>query len=309
MKQGGPTCTRTLASASGDTAHSVSPWRARPLATQRQRDPRIEIGAEAPRRHVTLHRVRRRMIGIGDDLRAARHLRAIERGESRPVASDPAATSAARPEQRLADAPLRRVDELAHAEIVGGRAAIGLGTDDDVALFDAQRAHRLGAVGHDAERRRRRRCTASHIATTAVGGHVDLVGELAGIAHPEQPRRNDRRSPARTWHAPTARNGNAAFDTSMSTSVASTSRAFGPDSAAADHCSVTDVAYTSSSRPFRLQQVLEVLHHLDRVHGGRRHQVVRRRRAATSCRRPSPCRRRAASRRSGSGRPPACPSG
>ena len=51
----------------------------------------------------------------------------------------------------------------------------------------------------------------------------------------------------RTLHSPTARNGNAEFDTSMSATAARTSRALGPDNAAADHCSVTDVTYTSRS--------------------------------------------------------------
>ena len=61
----------------------------------------------------------------------------------------------------------------------------------------------------------------------------------------------------------------------MSTIRASTSRAFGPASAAAAHCSVTEVDEDVELRPVDLQQPLEVLHHSDRIDGRRRHQVVR----------------------------------
>ena len=119
--------------------------------------------------------------------------------------------------------------------------------------------------------------TASHIARPCVGRHVDLVGELAGVAHPEQPRRNRAvgrarvgirrpretetpRSRRRCRRAPRARRAR-----------------FGPDSAAAAHCSVTDVDEDLELRPIDLQQVFEMLHHLDGVDRRRRHQVVRRR--------------------------------
>ncbi len=70
MKQGGPTLHPHLRV--GERRHR--PQRlAVPRAAvgdERQRDPRIEIRAPAPRRHVAQHRIRRRVIGIGDDLRA-----------------------------------------------------------------------------------------------------------------------------------------------------------------------------------------------------------------------------------------------
>ncbi len=93
------------------------------------------------------------------------------------------------------------------------------------------------------------------------------------------------------------------------TSSASTSRAIGPASAAAAHCSVTDVANTSSSghstcsRHSRCCMTLTAFTVVVVI------SVMRFGRAAKSCRRRTPCRRRAASRRSGSVRLPACPSG
>ena len=75
---------------------------------------------------------------------------------------------------------------LAQAQVRRRRPAVGFGADHDVALLDAQRAHRFGAVRHDPEFGAGRDHRLPHGAA-AVRGHVDLVGELAGIAHPEEP--------------------------------------------------------------------------------------------------------------------------
>ena len=72
----------------------------------------------------------------GTDLRAARHARTFERRQSHEL---PAIRSnhCSATQQRLADAPLGGVDELAETEIVGRGSAVGLGADDDVAFFNA----------------------------------------------------------------------------------------------------------------------------------------------------------------------------
>src|SRR5689334_5440296 len=87
---------------------------------------------------------------IGNDLRAARHRRTIERGEPDELPAIVRNQCRAL-EQWLADAPLLAIDERAQSEIVRGRAAIGFGADDDMPFLDAKRAHRLRAVRHDAE--------------------------------------------------------------------------------------------------------------------------------------------------------------
>ena len=51
----------------------------------------------------------------------------------------------------------------------------------------------------------------------------------------------------RNWHSATAKNGNAVLLRSIPSRVESNARALGPEIAAAAHCSVTEVANTSSS--------------------------------------------------------------
>ena len=75
--------------ASGDTAHSVSPCRARPFGDERQRDPRVEARAPAPRRHVSQDGIR--AARDRDRRRSSRRAAAARcrAWRARPVASGP----------------------------------------------------------------------------------------------------------------------------------------------------------------------------------------------------------------------------
>jgi hypothetical protein len=129
--------------------------------------------------------------GIDHELRSARQRRVVERGEADEL---PAvrAVSAGRERSAGRRTPLVTLTRFPIPEVIRRRPAVGLGADHDMALLDAQRAHRFGAVGHDPEFRARREHRLPHGAA-GVGGHVDFVGELSGIAHPEKPGRDETR--------------------------------------------------------------------------------------------------------------------
>ena len=198
--------------------------------------------------------------GSAHDLGAARHV-AVDARSGRRAASVRLSTNPGRASNGL---PMHHLPALTSAPMPRSSAVVRPSASapiDDVALLDAQRAHRLGAVGHDAERLAGSEQRFPHRAAV-VGRHVDFVGELARVADAKQPRR-DRPSAACSAHSRSARNGNAALPTSMSTERGQApSRECGPASAAAAHCSVTDVDIDIELGPLDLQQASRCCMHL-----------------------------------------------
>ena len=128
--------------------------------------------------------------------RAFRHLRALFERDRRIVGQKPDQLLAivrqhigAR-ERPLADEILLRLsDHPVEAEVGERHRAVGLLTDDDIALLGPHHMHRLGAVSAAA--------VLLHLAprrlpdgAAEMRRHVDLVAELAGEAHPHESRRN-----------------------------------------------------------------------------------------------------------------------
>ena len=182
-------------------------------------------------------------------LRVFRHLRALFEHDRRVVGEEPDQLLAVRRqhvgagERALADEILLGLpDRPVEAEVGERHRAVGLLADDDEALLGPHHMHRLGAVGAAAvllDLAPRRLPNGAAV----MRGHVDLVAELAGEAHPHQPRRNA--ADARLAHG---HMGKASLARSTpSTSGATQSRAFGPCTAIVAHCSVVEVSQTLRS--------------------------------------------------------------
>ena len=123
-------------------------------------------------------------VGVLHQLGSPRHFGAVQCGEADqlpPVRSDQIGAV----QQGFANAPFRGSNQFAHAQIICCGAAIGLGADHHVAFLDPQRAHRLGAVGHDAQRLASADDRLPHRQPLA-GWHMDLVSTFTRVAHAEQ---------------------------------------------------------------------------------------------------------------------------
>ena len=128
-----------------------------PAGDQRERDRLLERRAEVGRGDVAEHRHRRR--GAAGSATIWAPLRIGERPScaTRPTSCSRPGSVERRPLERGApDIVLVAARHAAEAEIGGRGAAVELGAGD-VALLDPERAHRLGAVGHDAVAPRRPR--------------------------------------------------------------------------------------------------------------------------------------------------------
>src|ERR1700722_9425062 len=160
-----------------------------PCGDERKRNGTAQSSAHVGRRDVTQRgRTYRRV-------RAFRHLRALPQRDRQMVRQKPDQLFATlhqhigTRERSLADEILLRLSDRPIEAKVGERhRAVGLLTDDDIALLGPHHMHRLGAVSaasvllHLAPRR-------LPDGATEVRGNVDLVAELAGEAHPHEQSR------------------------------------------------------------------------------------------------------------------------
>ena len=161
-----------------------------PAGDERECDRTAASGAPVARGDVAEHAHRHRLRRVGDDLRAllqdilsvlghqADQLLAPWRDEIRPR------ERAAPDEVRLGPG-----DQPCEPHVVGRHRAVGLLADHDEALLRAQHVHRLGAVGGDAEGLPALDHGLPH-RLPVVGGHIDLVAQLARERDAEQPARH-----------------------------------------------------------------------------------------------------------------------